>query len=80
MSKPKTLRVYKCHTGMATNEQKVGSYREFSDNIIPRIKKVGYNAIQLMAIMEHADYASFGYHVNSLFSIASRINTRGLTY
>ena len=75
MSKPKTLRVYECHVGMATNEQKVGTYREFADNVIPRIKKVGYNAIQLMAIMEHADYASFGYHVNSLFSIASRFGT-----
>ena len=74
-SKPKTLRVYESHVGMATNEQKVGSYREFADNIIPRIKKVGYNAIQFMAIMEHAEYSSFGYHVNSLFSISSRFGT-----
>ena len=72
MEKPKTLRVYESHIGMATNEQKVGTYREFADNVIPRIKKVGYNAVQLMAIMEHADYASFGYHVNNLFAVASR--------
>ena len=75
IKKPKTLRVYESHIGMATKEQKVGSYREFADNIIPRIKKVGYNALQLMAIMEHADYASFGYHVNNLYSIASRFGT-----
>ena len=75
LSKPKTLRVYESHVGMATKEQKVGSFKEFADNIIPRIKKVGYNAVQLMAIMEHADYASFGYHVNSLFSISSRFGT-----
>ena len=75
VSKPKTLRIYESHVGMATNEQKVGSYKEFADNIIPRIKKVGYNAIQFMAIMEHADYASFGYHVNNLFAIASRFGT-----
>lgn len=31
----------------------------------------GYNAIQLMAIMEHAYYASFGYQVTSFFA-ASR--------
>jgi len=32
---------------------------------------VGYNAIQLMAVMEHAYYASFGYQVTSFFA-ASR--------
>ena len=73
--KPRTLRVYESHVGMATKEQKVGSYREFADNVIPRIKKVGYNAVQLMAIMEHADYASFGYHVNNFFAISSRFGT-----
>jgi len=31
----------------------------------------GYNAIQLMAVMEHAYYASFGYQVTSFFA-ASR--------
>ena len=75
MSRPKTLRVYESHVGMATKEQKVGTYREFADNIIPRLKKVGYNALQLMAIMEHADYASFGYHVNNIFAISSRFGT-----
>lgn len=32
---------------------------------------LGYNAIQMMAIMEHAYYASFGYQVTSFFA-ASR--------
>ena len=75
LEKPKSLRVYESHVGMATKEQRVGTYREFADNILPRIKKVGYNAVQLMAIMEHADYASFGYHVNNFFAIASRFGT-----
>jgi 1,4-alpha-glucan branching enzyme len=51
---------------------KVSSYREFADNVIPRIKEVGYNCIQLMAIQEHAYYASFGYHVTNFFAISSR--------
>ena len=75
MSRPKTLRVYESHVGMATKEQRVGSYREFADNIIPRLKDAGYNAVQLMAIMEHADYASFGYHVNNIFAISSRFGS-----
>lgn len=49
--------------GIATQELRVGSYLEFAKNVIPRIVKQGYNAIQLMAIMEHAYYASFGYQV-----------------
>ena len=75
LERPRTLRVYESHVGMATKEQKVGSYREFAENVIPRIKKVGYNAVQFMAIMEHADYASFGYHVNNFFAISSRFGT-----
>jgi 1,4-alpha-glucan branching enzyme len=61
--KPDTLRIYECHVGIATEKLEVGSYRNFADNVIPRIKKQGYNTIQIMAIMEHAYYASFGYVV-----------------
>ena len=75
LDKPKSLRIYECHVGMSSFDQKVSSYREFADNIIPRIKRTGYTAIQLMAIMEHANYASFGYHVNNFFAIASRSGT-----
>ena len=53
-------------------EERVANYREFADNIIPRIKDTGYNCIQLMAIQEHSYYASFGYHVTNFFAISSR--------
>lgn len=36
---------------------------------------MGYNAIQLMAVMEHAYYASFGYQVTNFFSVSSRYGT-----
>ena len=58
--------------GISTNEGRVGSYDEFTDNVLKRIKDLGYNAIQLMAIMEHAYYASFGYQVTSFFAVSSR--------
>jgi 1,4-alpha-glucan branching enzyme len=67
--------VYEAHVGMATMEEKTGSFREFIDNIIPRIKKSGYNTIQLMAIQEHPFYGSFGYHVSSFFAASSRFGT-----
>ncbi|XP_051171399.1 1,4-alpha-glucan-branching enzyme [Leptopilina boulardi] len=73
--KPKSLRIYECHVGIATQELKIGTYLEFAKNIIPRIVKQGYNAIQLMAIMEHAYYASFGYQVTSFYAVSSRYGT-----
>lgn len=62
--KPKSLRIYECHVGIATQDFRVGTYTEFAKNVIPRIVRQGYNAIQLMAVMEHAYYASFGYQVS----------------
>ena len=73
--KPKSLRIYEAHVGMSSNEPKISNYREFANNIIPRIKNTGYTAIQLMGIMEHAYYGSFGYHVNNLFATSSRFGT-----
>ena len=64
--------IYECHVGMAQEFEGVGTYREFADNILPRIKEGGYNAIQLMAIMEHPYYGSFGYHVSNFFAPTSR--------
>jgi len=55
--KPPSLRVYEAHVGISTPEPRVGSYAEFTNNVLPRIKNLGYNTVQLMAIMEHAYYA-----------------------
>ncbi|MBX9853803.1 MAG: alpha amylase C-terminal domain-containing protein [Cytophagaceae bacterium] len=67
--------IYECHVGMAQEKEGVGSYREFADEILPRIKAGGYNSIQLMAVMEHPYYGSFGYHVSNFFSPSSRFGT-----
>ncbi len=64
--------IYECHIGMAQEEGKVGSYAEFRENILPRIKKMGYNTIQIMAIMEHPYYGSFGYQVSNFYAASSR--------
>lgn len=64
--------IYECHIGMAQEEAKVGSYQEFTKNILPRIKDLEYNTIQIMAIMEHPYYGSFGYQVSSFFAASSR--------
>ena len=69
------LLIYECHIGMGQDLEKVGTYNEFRENIIPRIVKAGYNCLQIMAIQEHPYYGSFGYHVSSFFAPSSRFGT-----
>lgn len=69
------LKIYECHVGMATEEERIGTYNEFRENVLPRIIKAGYNCIQIMAIQEHPYYASFGYHVSNFFAASSRFGT-----
>ena len=71
----KPLLIYECHVGMAQEREGVGTYREFADRILPRIKRNGYTAIQLMAVAEHPYYGSFGYHVSNFFAPSSRFGT-----
>ena len=75
--KPATdpLLIYECHIGMAQQEEKVGTYNEFREKILPRVAKAGYNCIQVMAIQEHPYYGSFGYHVSNFFAASSRFGT-----
>jgi len=67
--------VYESHIGMAQEEEKVGSYLEYKEKILPRVIAMGYNTIQLMGIMEHPYYGSFGYHVSNFFAASSRFGT-----
>ena len=67
--------IYETHIGMAQEEPKVGTYVEFREKTLPRIAKAGYNTIQLMAIMEHPYYGSFGYQVSNFFAASSRFGT-----
>ncbi len=68
----KTPFIYEAHIGMAQEKCAVGTYREFTESILPRIKAAGYNTVQLMAIMEHPYYGSFGYQVSNFFAASSR--------
>ena len=68
----KKLFIYETHIGMAQEREGVGTYNEFTDNILPRVKAAGYNTIQIMAIMEHPYYGSFGYQVSNFFAASSK--------
>ncbi len=65
------LLIYEAHIGMALEKEEVGSYKDFEKNMLPRIKREGYNTIQLMAIAEHPYYGSFGYQVSNFFAPSS---------
>lgn len=67
--------IYEAHVGMSSEEPKVSSFKEFTRDVLPRIKKAGYNTIQLMAVQEHPYYGSFGYHVSNFFAVSSRFGT-----
>ncbi|KAF8761572.1 Carbohydrate-binding module 48 (Isoamylase N-terminal domain) [Rhizoctonia solani] len=65
-----SARIYEAHVGISSPEPRVATYKEFTVNILPRIKNLGYNVIQLMAVMEHAYYA-----LTSFFAASSRYGT-----
>lgn len=72
---PEAVFIYEAHVGMAQQEERVGTYQEFTAKIIPRIVAAGYNTLQLMAIQQHPYYGSFGYHVSNFFASSSRFGT-----
>ena len=74
-SKPVSLRIYEAHIGISSPEEKVASYLYFAENLLSKIKSLGYNTVELMAVMEHAYYGSFGYHVTNFFAVSSRYGT-----
>ncbi|MBQ2761689.1 MAG: alpha amylase C-terminal domain-containing protein [Mailhella sp.] len=73
-------RIYEAHIGMAADarhrkEGAVGSYNEFTEKTLKRIAESGYTAVQLMGVLEHPLYKSFGYQVSSYFAPSSRNGT-----
>jgi 1,4-alpha-glucan branching enzyme len=73
--KNKNVKIYETHIGMSGKEEKVHSFTDFKNTVIPRVLKLGYNVIQIMGVMEHPYYGSFGYHVSNFFSVSSRFGT-----
>ena len=69
-AEPDAPLIYEAHVGMSQDREGIGTYREFADNVLPRIRALGYNTVQLMAIQEHPYYGSFGYQVTNFFAAA----------
>lgn len=72
---PDEALIYEAHIGMAGDREAVSTYRQFERDVLPRVKDLGYNTVQLMAIAEHPYYGSFGYQVSNFFAPSSRFGT-----
>jgi 1,4-alpha-glucan branching enzyme len=73
--KPKNPLIYEAHIGMSSQNEEINTYWKFKEHVLPRIKKLGYNTIQLMAIQEHPYYGSFGYQVANFYAPSARFGT-----
>ncbi|KAK9673873.1 hypothetical protein RND81_12G195300 [Saponaria officinalis] len=73
--RPKSLRIYECHVGISGSDPKVSSFLEFTEKVLPRVKDLGYNAIQLFGVIEHKDYFTAGYRVTNMYAVSSRFGT-----
>ena len=71
----RTPLIYECHIGMAQESETVGTFDEFRERILPRVRDLGYNTLQIMAVMEHPYYGSFGYQVSNFYAVSSRFGT-----
>lgn len=67
--------IYECHIGMSGENEGVASFDDFRKVVLPRVKSLGYNVIQIMALQEHPYYGSFGYQVSNFFALSSRFGT-----
>lgn len=67
--------IYECHIGMSSEKEQVASFEDFRRDVLPRIKRLGYDTIQIMALQEHPYYGSFGYQVSNFFALSSRFGT-----
>jgi len=73
--KPKHPVIYEAHIGMSSQYEEINTYWRFKEYVLPRIKKLGYNTLQFMAIQEHPYYGSFGYQVANFYAPSSRFGT-----
>jgi 1,4-alpha-glucan branching enzyme len=72
---PEAALIYEAHVGMAQEQEKIATFQEFAERVLPRIVATGYNTVQLMAIAQHPYYASFGYQVANFFAVCDLYGT-----
>ncbi|MDY4788812.1 MAG: 1,4-alpha-glucan branching protein GlgB [Bacilli bacterium] len=70
----KPLNIYEVHMGgfVRPLKNEFYSYEEIIEHLVPYVKNMGYNAIELMPLMEHPFDGSWGYLCTGYYSMTSR--------
>ncbi|WP_437921380.1 1,4-alpha-glucan branching protein GlgB [Sphingobacterium sp. LRF_L2] len=81
----KPFSVYEVHIGSwardSEDSERFLTYREIADRLVPYVKDMGFTHVELMPIMEHPYYPSWGYQITGYFAASSRYgNAQDLMY
>lgn len=73
------MAVYEVHLGSwkrkGDKENRWLTYREAEEDLIPYVREMGYNYIELLPISEHPFDGSWGYQVTGYYAVTSRFGT-----
>jgi len=69
--------VYEVHLGswMRNSDDKFLNYRELAPRLVEYINKLGFTHVELLPVMEHPFYGSWGYQILGYFAPTSRYGT-----
>lgn len=75
----KPYSVYEMHVGSwargLESPDEFLTYNQLADKLVPYILEMGFTHVELMPIMEHPYYPSWGYQITGFFAAASRYGT-----
>ncbi|MBK7477687.1 MAG: 1,4-alpha-glucan branching protein GlgB [Haliscomenobacter sp.] len=76
--KPQPYSVYEVH--LPSWKKRPGTslslgYRQLAEELVPYVKDMGYTHVELLPVMEHPYYPSWGYQVTGYFASTSRLGT-----
>jgi hypothetical protein len=77
--KAKPWSVYEVHPGswkkIAADGNRSLNFRELADELVPYVKEMGFTHVELMPVMEHPYFPSWGYQITGYFAPTSRFGS-----